>query len=233
MTYVLIIDKKGTIKEYLYKNYDEKQLYKKAGLKVENDFKLHHTFEIAIDLVPYRICLFAKDTGKANTENKYDFPPPVDNILFFGNCILVSKDITNNKAINLNTKLWGEINTMLFGGFHDTELNDDDEDDDDDESILPTTLTKDGYFKDDFISADDSDVSVENDSEEDVSVDYVDSEDEVKVTVKPVKKLIVKKSSKLPRKIVSGKKPSKLEVKNENSNYLGCENELTPEEYFK
>lgn len=47
----------------------------------------------------------------------------------------------------------------------------------------------DGYFKDDLISGDSSDISNENDSGEDASVDYADSEDEVKPVLKQVKKL--------------------------------------------
>ena len=229
MTCVLIVDTKGSIKEHVYKNYDENDLYKKAGFKTDKDFKLHHTFEITKDLVPYRICLFAKSTGKANSENKYEFPPPVDNILFFGNCILVSKNVLN-QPINFNTKLWNEISTTLFGGFDDIDDDDIDDDDDDDDDIM---LTKDGYFKDDLISGDYSDISNENDSGEDVSVDYVDSEDEVKPVLKQVKKLVEKKPTKVPKKIATNIKKSKIEIRKENDNYLGCEIELTTEEYFK
>lgn len=38
---------------------------------------------VKINGVKYTVDLYGKTEGKANTENKYDFPPPVDNTLFF------------------------------------------------------------------------------------------------------------------------------------------------------
>ena len=40
--------------------------------------------------------LWAKDDGLANYENKYEFPPPVDNELFFGACALIARNNKNN-----------------------------------------------------------------------------------------------------------------------------------------
>ena len=75
---------------------------------------------------------------------------------------------------------------------------------------------------------------IENDSGEDVSVDYVDSEDEVKTVIKPIKKQVVeKKPIRVPKKMATNIKKNKVEIKKENDNYLGCEVELTTEEYFK
>ena len=185
-------------------------MYKKASLKVSTDFQLRHTFKGTRKTVPYSISVFAKMNGKANTENKYDFPPPIDNSLFFGNCILVSKDVNNN-TIDLTMKTWNGIYNKLFGGFDDIdngyegdESEDNDDDDNDDSNILPSMLSKEGYLKDDFISASSDD----------------ESEDDTIHTV------VVPKSI---------KKRNRVEVKknNDNDNYLGCEKELTFEEYLK
>lgn len=172
MTNVLIVDKTGTLKELTIKNYDETTLYKKVGLKTDNDFKQHHTFEICYDDNLYSVSLFGKTNGKSNSVNKYDFPPPIDNTLFFGGCVLVRNDVATNSPCDLDIKLWKKLYTELFGGFDDIDCS---EEESDDESVDPSLLTKDGYVKDDFI-ADDTEESDESYDEE------------------PVKKIIVKKS---------------------------------------
>ena len=48
-----------------------------------------------------RIELWARNDGKANTENKYDFPPPVDTKLYFGTCCLVSINPVDGKYLDL------------------------------------------------------------------------------------------------------------------------------------
>ena len=58
----------------------------------EDGFEKHAEWKVSIvNNVTYHISLYGKLKGKANTENKYDFPPPADNLLFFGNCILTNK----------------------------------------------------------------------------------------------------------------------------------------------
>ena len=203
MTIVLVIDKTGAIKETSIKNYDEKTLYKKAGLKADTDFKYQHTFEIEQNDKVYSISLFGKTTGKANYVNKYDFPPPVDNILFFGSCILVRNDIVSNTPSDLNIKLWNVLYSELFGGFEDID-NSDSEEEDSDENVEPSSLTKEGYLKDDFVT-EDTDESIDESIEE-----------------KPIKKNNSKKS-----------KPKKLTKPINEETYLDCASELCAEEYFK
>jgi hypothetical protein len=76
--------------------------------------------------------LWAKDDGIANSENKYEFPPPVDSELFFGACALVARDSKNN-YVNLTKHMWNKIYEYLFGGFESLAANDDDDDDEEDE----------------------------------------------------------------------------------------------------
>ena len=203
MTIVLVIDKTGTIKETSIKNYDEKSLYKKVGLKTDIDFKYQHTFEIIQNDKVYSISLFGKTTGKSNYVNKYDFPPPIDNILFFGSCILVRNDIVSNTPTDLNAKLWNVLYSELFGGFEDIE-NSDSEEEDSDDNIDPSSLTKEGYLKDDFVT-EDTDESTDESIEE-----------------KPIKKNNSKKG-----------KPKKTTKPINEESYLDCASELCAEEYFK
>jgi hypothetical protein len=116
--------------------------------------------------------LWAKDDGIANSENKYEFPPPVDSDLFFGACALVARDSKNN-YINLTRDKWNKIYEYLFGGFESLLANDDDDDDEEDEleSISKNKKTRDGYLKDGFVVdggvVGDSDVDVAGNSDSD------------------------------------------------------------------
>jgi len=103
-------------------------------------------------------------------ENKYDFPPPVDNKLYFGSCALVGmiKDNTNiNSNINLSLDLWNKIYEKLFGGFENLALtcNEDDEEEDELTNIQKNLKTKKGgYLKDGFV-VDSSDAEEESSSD--------------------------------------------------------------------
>jgi len=129
--------------------------------------------------------LWAKDDGIANSENKYEFPPPVDTELFFGACALIARDSKNN-YINLTKDKWNKIYEYLFGGFESLATNDEHDDDDDEEdeleSIPKNKKTRDGYLKDGFVvdggPAGDSDVDVAgSDDESDDDDDDDDSDD--------------------------------------------------------
>ena len=124
--------------------------------------------------------LWAKDDGIVNSENKYEFPPPVDSDLYFGACALVARDSKNN-YINLTKEKWDKIYEYLFGGFESLVANDDDDDDEEDEleSIPKNKKTRDGYLKDGFVVdggvAGDSDVDVAGNSD---SSDEDDDDDD-------------------------------------------------------
>ena len=102
--------------------------------------------------------------GKANTENKYDFPPPADNMLFFGNCILTNK--VDGEYYELSPELWGKLYEKLFGGFEDlaTTAEEDENELDELENIPKSMKTKTGYLKDGFIVEDDDMVLQETES---------------------------------------------------------------------
>ena len=149
MKFIVLIDKYGKIKEQNIKKFDESELYKKAGFKNNDNFGLRQTWDkIECNSGTFtNISIYAKNDGTAGRENKYDFPPPIDNTLFFGTVVIVQYD-SNHQLKDLTKDNWKEISETLFGGFEDL----DDEDEEEEEDIDPKLLTKQGYMKDDFIT---------------------------------------------------------------------------------
>ena len=132
---IIIVDKGGSLKTLTVKEYKVEELYKKCGFKKSEGFNLQVEWPVKIEGQKYLIQMYGKLDGKANTENKYDFPPPVDKNLYFGSCVLVGmiRDDTNNRTnINLSIELWDKIYEKLFGGFENLALtcNEDEEEED-------------------------------------------------------------------------------------------------------
>jgi hypothetical protein len=218
---VLIFEKNGTIKEQTIKKFNELELYKKAGLKSSTGFNNRTIWNVdGIKGKSYHLSLYGKVDGRANSENKYEFPPPVDNTLFFGNCILLNKD-EDDVPVNLSIKEWTEIYDHLYGGFDDIGDDEDDEEEDEDDDL---PRTKSGYVKDGFIVEDDNDEDNDEDDDED------DDEDEfTKPKRKPVKTQTnrSRKPPPPPQSVINNF------ISNEKqSNYLDCTGELSEEEYI-
>ena len=87
MTKAVIINKNGDIEEVTLKDDSKDNYYKLCKFRKADGFEKQTTWNINAKVkgekIKYQIELWARDNGKANTENKYDFPPPVDNELFF------------------------------------------------------------------------------------------------------------------------------------------------------
>ena len=173
---IIIVDKSGTLKTINVKDYKEEELYKKCGFKKSDGFNLQVEWPVKLDGQKYLIAMYGKLEGKANMENKYDFPPPVDKQLYFGSCSLIGmiRDDSNNKThINLTIELWNKIYEKLFGGFEDLNITCAEDDDEEDElANIPKSMKtkKGGYLKDGFV-VDSSDAEDEEDcegSEEDI-----------------------------------------------------------------
>ena len=165
MTFIVLIDKYGKIKEQNIKKFDESELYKKAGFKSGDHFGLRQKWEsVECESGTFtNISVYAKNDGTAGRENKYDFPPPIDTTSFFGTVVIVQYN-TNGQLKDLTKENWKEVYETLFGGFEDLEEDDDDDDEEEEEEIDPKKLTKHGYLKDDFI-VDDDDEELEYESE--------------------------------------------------------------------
>lgn len=213
MPTILIIEKNGTIKESNVKALEESTLYKKAGFKTDDGFKSYTTWDIEVNSTKYSISLYGKTTGRANQENKYELPPPLDNTLFFGSCILVNKE--NDTFKSISEKEWDAVYEALYGGFEDIGDEDSEEEDMEDE-YDDLEKTKSGYAKDGFIVDDDTDL--------DEDEDFNDSDSEE--CYKPKKKA--------PKKKKTEKKSNEKTIKIDTSEqYLDCTNELEMEEYLE
>jgi hypothetical protein len=88
---IVLIETNGTVKTLKTKEMSLDTLYKKCGFRVNDDFLCRHTWTVTLkgSPEPYIVSLWGKKTGKANFENKYDLPPPLDKELFFGTCAIV------------------------------------------------------------------------------------------------------------------------------------------------
>jgi hypothetical protein len=165
---VLIVDKSGAIKPLNIQEYKEDELYKKCGFKKPDYFSKQHEWAVKVDKKKYMVSVFAKTEGKANTENKYDFPPPIDTTLFFGSCAIVCK-LSPTEYTALPVSLWDKIYEKLFGGFEDLAATcvEDDLEEDELSGVPANKKTKDGYLKDGFVvDSDSGDDEKEYDSSE-------------------------------------------------------------------
>lgn len=173
---IIIVERLGALKLLSIKEFKEEELFKKCGFKKAEDFVKQVEWKVKCDGNTYIINVFAKTEGRPNSENKYDFPPPIDTKLFFGSCAIVASTINEDgKKIftNLSLALWNKIYEKLFGGFEDLGITDEDENEVDElANVSKDKKTKHGYLKDGFIvdssDADEEDnSSSENDDDDD------------------------------------------------------------------
>jgi hypothetical protein len=250
---ILIVEKNGTIKETFIKSFDETILYKKAGFKTNDNFKCHTIWDIEeLDGVSYSISVYGKTNGRANQENKYEFPPPIDNTLFFGNCVIVNK--CSNIPTNISSIEWEKIYDHLYGGFEDLGEEDSEEDESEENDDIPRTKT--GYVKDGFV-VDDNELEEDDSDDDNDDDDGVDDDDECNFkkskkskkskTIKPPKIVLKKKpqskTTKQPETftifgkiigkaaIASKKSTENLTAQDENT--LECTSELSEESYIE
>ncbi len=210
----IIVEKTGSLKNA--KTTDLVDLYKKCGFKTNEGFSLAHAWSVEFNDTEYKMEVYGKITGRANTENKYEFPPPIDNVLFFGNCAAVL--YVNNKMTDMGTQEFKDIMEHLYGGYSDIGDSDEDEDEED-EDILGLPKTKDGYVKDDFVVS--SDAEDEDDAGSDEEEEIVESDEEIKH----------KKKKPVAKKVVVEKKPKKPKLK--EPVYIEMTEELTEDVYLE
>jgi hypothetical protein len=152
-------------------------LSKKCDNKKSTGFSCYHTWRVrnksnrfgfgdalATTVKYVYIDLWAKTDGRAGQENKYELPPPIDEIIFFGNIALVAR-VDKEIACDLTLKRWNIIYEKLFGGFEDlSKTAEADEKEIDELELIPASQkTKNGYLKDGFI-IDDEDSASSGDS---------------------------------------------------------------------
>lgn len=177
MTDVIIIEKNGTIKQSLCKELDN--LYKSCNFRKADGFELRHSWDnLVVGKKTFHISVYARDEGKANTENKYDMPPPIDNDLYFGNFAIINKN-KKGELDSLSVKEWNKIYESLFGGFENLDEFDDDDEEDELEDLPSSLKTKvGGYLKDGFVvdNSDDDCIAASGAGEDDDDDDEDDEE---------------------------------------------------------
>ena len=189
---IIIVERLGSLKVYSIKEFKQEELYKKCGFKKAEDFNKQTEWSVKFDGKKYCIQVFAKTDGRANSENKYDFPPPIDTKLFYGSCAIVGqikKEDGTNVYTNLTIPLWNKIYEKLFGGFEDlvATAKEDEEEEDELANVPKEKKTKQGYLKDGFV-VDSSDTEEnttditdedEDDEENDNEENDEDEDDEI------------------------------------------------------
>jgi len=182
---IVIVEKSGELKTITVKDYKEEELFKKCGFKKADNFVKQVEWVVKLPSTKYNVQVFAKTEGRANTENKYDFPPPIDKKLFFGSCAIIAylKNADDSiKYVDLTLSLWEKLYEKLFGGFEDLTLTaaEDEAEEDELEKVPKEKKTKHGYLKDGFVvdSSDAEEELYETASSEDEDTEDIDSKDE-------------------------------------------------------
>lgn len=109
----------------------------------------------------HHISVFGSMEGEAGQENKLELPPPIDNVLLFGDVYIVfhkKREARDFKDLTLS--LWETYYEELFGGFESLD-SEDSFTEGDEEEYESDAYTKQGYLKDSFVVDDDDSDYVE------------------------------------------------------------------------
>ena len=163
----VVIDKQNN-KKQIKINVNSDQYYKKCKLRSVKDFDYRHSWKIKEEGEDRYLSIFAKNNGRANTENKCELPPPLDNQLYFGT-MLVVKHTEEGKydmddLIELTVENWEKHYNKLYGGFEDLGEEDSYSSE---ESIDPELLTKEGYSKEDGFVVESDEEIIDDEGNED------------------------------------------------------------------
>ena len=163
----VVIDKQNN-KKQIKINVNSDQYYKKCKVRSVKDFDYRHSWKIKEEGEDRYLSIFAKNNGRANTENKCELPPPLDNQLYFGT-MLVVKHTEEGKydmddLIELTVENWEKHYNKLYGGFEDLGEEDSYSSE---ESIDPELLTKEGYSKEDGFVVESDEEIIDDEGNED------------------------------------------------------------------
>jgi hypothetical protein len=217
----IIVEKTGSLKNAKTTD-DTNELYKKCGFKTAEGFSIAHTWSVEFNDTEYKLEIYGKVTGRANTENKYEFPPPIDNVLFFGSCAAIL--YVNERMTDMGTQEFKDIMDHLYGGYSDIGDSEDEVEDEEDDTGLPKT--KHGYVKDDFVVSSDAEDEDDFSEEEEEEEEIIESDEEIKL----------KKKKPVAKKVEIEKKPKKPKLKKkepEEPLYIELTEELTEDAYLE
>ena len=158
MTKYVFICKNGDVEQkQTRQNIENDKIYKLCNYKNKNDFEKLHSYPLdKTEKDPetnaencYEV--YGKKQGRANSENKYEFPPPIDAELYFGSLCILKRE--HSLIIDLTVDEWSVVYESLFGGFED--IGDSDEERSMDSEVYSSDeYTKEGYHKDSFVIED-------------------------------------------------------------------------------
>ena len=166
---IVIISKTGGVSTLSIKELTIDTLYKKCKFRKSDDFTKRHTWNDGDSWVS----LYARDTGRAGSENKYDLQPPIDKDLYFGAMAVIrhgDKEPLNNNIKDITHIEWKSFYEKCMGGFEDLDKE---EEESEEEEIPDHLKTSQGYMKDGFVVEDgeESDEYVEDESEAEYGTD--------------------------------------------------------------
>ncbi len=171
---LVVVKKTGALGELDWKkNIDLNDVYKKCGFRKNKDFGKRHTWKLSDSEY---VSIYSKDSGRANTENKYELPPPLDAPLYFGSLAIIKhteETPSNENCEDFTVEEWKTVYDKLMGGFEDL---DEEEEESEEEYVDPKDLTKHGYKKDGFV-VDDTTIDYNSDSEDDEE-EWIPSQEE-------------------------------------------------------
>lgn len=150
MTKIIIIGKSGECKDVNIKSVNINEICKKCSFRKLDNFEKRVSWKIKHKSNSLIIAVYAKNNGRATTENKFDMPPPIDNELYFGSVAVVAykEKISETTSIDFSVDDWCKTYEKLMGGFIDLSKESEEESE---EEVPEEELSKEGYHKDGFI----------------------------------------------------------------------------------
>ena len=166
MTKVCVVIDKKTNKKKVNVNVCLKDYYKKCGFRNDKNFEFRNSWKVKDEGEDKYVSVFAKNNGRANSENKFELPPPLDNELYFGSILIVlhkeKEEYELEDLEDLTIEKWEKFYEKLYGGFEDLGEEDSYSSE---EEVDPEMLTKDGYSKEDGFVVDSDEEIIDDDGE--------------------------------------------------------------------
>ena len=125
-----------------------------------NELERHCDWELEDGII---VSIFAWDNGSIKNLNKHELPPPSDNILLYGDILVIKTK--SGKFCNISFEEYNQFYEMAFGGFEDLGSEDSEYSDDSD------------YDKTDSFIASDNEI-LEVSSQSTTESEYVDSNED-------------------------------------------------------
>ena len=173
MKKIVLITKGGAVKTQNEKSVKLDKIYKKCKFRNSNNFDNRHTWKYKDNYITF----YAKNSGRAGQENKYDMPPPVDSDLYFEIIAVVQhseKEATDETILDMTKENWELFYDKAMGGFEDL-ANEDEEGEI--EEIPEEYLSKQGYSKEDGFIVEDSDSLSGGKDDESEETEFIDETD--------------------------------------------------------